>query len=122
MTKQRKMDETKFERILWRNEGSIFHARKDISRKPMGDFTVDFRMDANTGETEMQVRSWQFAELNSEKKTYKNFNGAVNGAIEYFEEIDVLVKKLPATAQFEAETAYKRILARKIKEAKEMIV
>lgn len=115
MANQKAMNEEKFEGIMWRNAGNVFKAQKDVTRKPFGDFTVTFEMNANTGETVMQVRSWGFDELNRESETYKNFRSAVNAVVTYFDEIDRLVKELPRTAQTEAENAYRRVLARLIR-------
>lgn len=119
MANQKAMNEEKFEGIMWRNAKSVFKAQKDVQRKPFGYFTVYFEMNANTGETEMQVRSWGFEELNSEKKAFKSFKGAVDATVAYFEQIDRLVRNLPQTAQCEAETAYRRVLARALKRGEE---
>ncbi len=122
MANQKLMNEQKFEGIMWRNAGSLFKAHKDVQRKPFGDFTVYFEMNANTGETKMQVRSWRFEELNTETSVYKNFNRAVNAAVEFFEEIDGLAKKVPNTAKCEAEKAYQTVIVKELMKIKEQAV
>lgn len=122
MSNQKAINVEKFEGIMWRNAGRFFKAHKDVQRKPFGDFTVDFEMNANTGETEMQVRSWRFEELNSEKRAYKTFNKAVNAVIEYFEEIDRFAKKVPNTAKYEAEKAYQTVIVKELIKIKENAV
>jgi hypothetical protein len=115
---QKAMNEEKFEGIMWRNAGNVFKATKDVHRKPFGYFTIVFAMNANTGETEMEIKSWSFEELNSEKKKYKTFKLAVAASISYFEEMDELIKKLPKTAEYEAKKAYGNVLSKEITKIK----
>lgn len=118
--KQNAMQERKFEGILWRNAGNVFKATKDVQRKPFGDFTVRFDMNANTGETKMCVSCWQFEQLDSKTETYATFKQAVHAAIAYFDRIDELVQGLPLSAKIQAEKAYKQVLVREIeKQTKE---
>ena len=114
MANQKAMNNERFEGIMWRNERNVFKATKDVQRKPFGDFTVTFAMNANTGETEMRVRNWIFEELNSEPTTYKTFKQAVNAATEYFGQIDELVKKVSKNAKRRADMAYRRELVKEV--------
>lgn len=83
-------------------------------KETLRDFTVDFEMNANTGETVMQVRSWMFEELNREPTVYKTFRRAVNAATEYFGKIDELANKVSKSARRRADIAYGREILKEV--------
>lgn len=85
-----------------------------MNKETLRDFTVAFEMNANTGETVMQVRSWMFEELNSEAKVYKTFKRAVNAVTEYFGQIGELVKRVSKNAKRKADMAYRREIVKEV--------
>lgn len=115
--KQNAMQERRFEGIMWRNAGNVFNATKFVQRKPFGDFSIKFAMNANTGETELKIECLGFESLN-ETSNYKSFKQAVNAVVEYFDQIDELVKNMPLSAKLQAEKAYKQVLVREINKIK----
>lgn len=122
MANQKAISVAKFEGISWRMKAGVFQGQKEVNRKPFGDFTVQFKLDSTSGRTSVSVRSWNYEDLNKAEELYEDFNGAVAGVAEYFEEIDDLTKNVSNEAKIRAEMAYRREIAREIRRDKKEII
>lgn len=87
---------------------------KDISRDPFGDFEIAFKMSAQNGAVEMEIRNRAYPILNRRAKSYESFEGAVSALSEYFEEIDGYAKKVAQSVKERAKKASQYIIGQEI--------
>ena len=97
-------------------------AEKDISRDPFGDFEITFKMSAQNGAVEMEIRNRAYPILNRSAKNYESFERAVSALSEYFEEIDGYAKKVAQNVKERAKKASQYIIGQEIEKiAREVI-
>ena len=102
--------------VGYKSNGDILEARKEVLKKPLGIFRVFFEINAETGETAMRVKASYGLSIG--KASYKTLKVAINAVVEYFDEIDDIVKKLPKMSYTEADWAYRRVIAREVAKIK----
>ena len=122
MKNQKRIDVEKFSRMWWKYEDGKLTAEKDISRNPFGDFEITFRMTAQNGAVDMEIRNRAYPTLNQTPVNYESFPAAVEAVAEYFEGIDERAKKVPQNVKERAKRASQYIIAQEIaKIAREVI-
>lgn len=114
MRNQKRIDIEKFSRMWWRLIDGKLTAEKDISRDPFGDFEIAFKMSAQNGAVEMEIRNRAYPILNRNAKIYESFEGAVSALSEYFEEIDGYAKKVAQSVKERAKKASQYIIGQEI--------
>ena len=114
MRNQKRIDIEKFSKMWWRLVDGKLTAEKDISRDPFGDFEITFKMSAQNGAVEMEIRNRAYPILNRRAKSYESFEGAVSGLSEYFEEIDGYAKKVAQIVKERAKKASQYIIGQEV--------
>lgn len=122
MRNQKAIKVEKFSRMWWKLVDGKLTAEKDISRDPFGDFEITFKMSAQNGAVEMEIRNRAYPILNRSAKSYESFEGAVSALSEYFEKIDGYAKKVAQSVKERAKKASQYIIGQEIEKiAREML-
>ena len=90
-----KINEEKFSGIRWKQEKGTFYGEKAITRKPYGEFTVAFKICAQSGVTGVSIKNKEYPQLDWEQGCV-SYGEAVERVAQRFEETEGLIKRLEA--------------------------
>lgn len=93
MRNQKTINEQRFERIIWRQQNGVFTGHTYINRKTLGEFCVEFKMNAKNGATCVSIRNIDYPAL-LWGATCATYAQAVEKVKQRFDLIDGLVKDL----------------------------